>query len=311
MTGTVNHDQHFKNLIVDYPREALAFFAPEEAAGIDEHARIVPIRQEQLKERLSERFRELDVPLLVEWPNGRREALLFVLEEETDPGRFSIHRLAHYCLDLAELCRTDRVVPVVIFLKRAGRAPRRLALGGDRHTYLDFHYLRCALAELAAERYWDSDNLVARLNLPNMAWPPDRKVAAYAQAIKGLLNLESDTDKQFKYIEFVDIYAALDDNEQRQYEDQYPEEKAAMSGFVERYREEGIREGRQQGMEQGMEQGRQQGESAVLRKQLTRRFGTLDQAILNRLERASTADLEQWAENILDARTLEEVFTRH
>lgn len=26
MTGTVNHDQHFKNLIVDYPREALALF---------------------------------------------------------------------------------------------------------------------------------------------------------------------------------------------------------------------------------------------------------------------------------------------
>lgn len=243
---------------------------------------------------------------MARWPS-RSIVFFFVLEEETDPGRFSIHRLAHYCLDLAELCQTERVVPVVIFLKRAGRVPRRLALGGDRHTYLDFHYLRCALAELAAERYWDSDNLVARLNLPNMACSPDRKVAAYAQAIKGLLRLESDMDKQFKYIEFVDIYAALDDNEQRQYEEQYPEERAAMSGFVERYREEGIREGRQQGMEQG----RQQGESAVLRKLLTRRFGTLDQSTLNRLERASTAELEQWAENILDARTLEEVFTRH
>ena len=44
---------------------------------------------------LGERFRELDVPLLVEWPDGRREALLFVLEEETNPQRFSIHRLAH------------------------------------------------------------------------------------------------------------------------------------------------------------------------------------------------------------------------
>jgi hypothetical protein len=48
-----------------------------------------------LKERLGERFRELDVPLLVEWPDGRREALLFVLEEETNPYRFLIHRLAH------------------------------------------------------------------------------------------------------------------------------------------------------------------------------------------------------------------------
>jgi len=94
----MDHDQNFKNLIVDYPRESLQFFAADEAAGVDARARIIPIREEQLKERLGERFRELDVPLLVEWPDGRREALLFVLEEETESRRFSIHRLAHYCL---------------------------------------------------------------------------------------------------------------------------------------------------------------------------------------------------------------------
>ena len=78
------HDQNFKNLIIDYPREALAFFAPEEAGEDLAQARIVPLRQEQLQERLGQRFRELDVPLLVEWPDGRREALLFVIEEETE-----------------------------------------------------------------------------------------------------------------------------------------------------------------------------------------------------------------------------------
>ena len=89
----MDHDQNFKNLILDYPREALAFFAEEEAEGIDNSVRVVPVRQEQLKERLGERFRELDVPLLVEWPDGSREALLFVLEEESEVRRFSIHRL--------------------------------------------------------------------------------------------------------------------------------------------------------------------------------------------------------------------------
>ena len=32
-----------------------------------------------------------------------------MLEEESDPRRFSIHRLAHYCLDLAKLFETERV----------------------------------------------------------------------------------------------------------------------------------------------------------------------------------------------------------
>ena len=50
--------------------------------------RVVPVRQEQLKERLGDRFRELDVPLLMEWLDGRKEALLFVLEHESSNRRF-------------------------------------------------------------------------------------------------------------------------------------------------------------------------------------------------------------------------------
>ncbi len=122
------HDQNFKNLILDYPREALAFFAKDEAIADLSEARIIPIRQEQLKDRLGDRFRELDVPLLVEWPDGNREAILFVLEEETQTNRFSIYRLAHYCLDLAELMETDRVIPIGIFLN-TGTRKDRLRLG--------------------------------------------------------------------------------------------------------------------------------------------------------------------------------------
>ncbi|ABM61566.1 hypothetical protein Hhal_0790 [Halorhodospira halophila SL1] len=57
---TPDHDQDFKNLIVDYPREAIGFFAGQEAARVDENARVLPIRQEQLKERLGHHYRELD-----------------------------------------------------------------------------------------------------------------------------------------------------------------------------------------------------------------------------------------------------------
>jgi hypothetical protein len=115
-------------------------------------------------ERLGERFRELDTPLLVEWSDGRREALLFVFEEETEPRRFSIHRLAHYCLDLAELFATERVVPVVVFL-HPGAFSRELVLAGDCHRYLEFRYLACPLFDLSARDHFDSRNLVARLNL--------------------------------------------------------------------------------------------------------------------------------------------------
>ena len=164
MADTVSHDQNFKNLIVDYPREALAFFAAEEAPGPEDDVHIVPLRQEQLQERPGDRYRVLDAPLLVEWVDGGREAVVFALEEESDWRRFSPHRLARYCLDVAEMCETDRVVPVTIFLRNADRAPASLVLGTERRPYLRFDYLTCRLAETPAERWLDSDNVVARVH---------------------------------------------------------------------------------------------------------------------------------------------------
>ena len=300
MAKTVSHDQNFKNLILDYPRDALAFFAPEEAPAPDDPVRIVPVRQEQLQQRLGDRFRELDVPLLVEWADGRREAILFALEEETDRRRFSMHRLAHYCLDLAELFETDRVVPVAIFLRAADAAPASLTLGTERRRYLTFDYLACKLREIPSERWRNSGNLVARVNLPNMQSAEHRKVEVYAEAVRGLLEIEQDSDKRAKYIEFIDIYAGLTDNEYRRYRRQYREDSSIMAGVISRAREEG--------MQRGMKQGRVEGERALLKRLLQRRFGLLSPEVAERLGQASVADLESWAENVVDAPTLDDVF---
>ena len=196
MANAVSHDQNFKNLILDYPHDALAFFAADEAPAPDDPVRIVPARQEQLQERLGNRFREL---------NG---------------------------------------------------------------------------------------------------------------------------DKRAKYIEFIDIYAGLTENEFRRYQRQYREDSSTMAGVISRAREEGMQRGMQQGMqqgmqrgmqqgmeqgmqrgmEQGMDQGRVEGERALLERQLRRRFGMLSPEFTERLSQASAADLETWADNVLDAPTLDDVF---
>ena len=300
MANTVSHDQNFKNLILDYPRDALAFFAPEEAPLPDEAVRIIPIRQEQLQERLHDHFRALDTPLLVEWTDGRREAILFVLEEESDWRKFSLRRLAHYCLDLSELFETDRVVPVAIFLRDADAAPPSLTLGTERRPYLTFNYLACKLREIPAERWQQSNNLVARVNLPNLRGAENRKVEVYARAVRGLFDLEPDGGRREKYLEFIDIYAGLTENDRRRYRRQYPEDSNTMAGIIQRARDEG--------MEQGMRQGRVEGERALLEKQLQRRFGLVPSGVTDRLRQASAADIETWAENVLDADTLDDVF---
>ena len=294
----MTHDQNFKNLILDYPRQAIALFAASEAQTIDADARVTPVRQEQLQERLGERFRELDIPLLVEWPDGRREAILFVIEEETEPARFSVHRLAHYCLDLSELLDTYRVVPVVVFLHR-GDFAERLSLGGDATTYLDFHFLAYALSRIPAREHFDSANLVARLNLPNMAYAPEDKLEVYAHAMRGLTTLEPDPERRLKYLDFIDIYAALDENERIVYRQRYPEEVAEMTRFAERFMDKGREEGREEGIGQG--------EARVLLHLLTLKFGPVPESVRSRVESADAETLLRWSERVLSADRVEDV----
>jgi hypothetical protein len=53
--------------------------------------------------------------------------------------------------------------------------------------------------------------------------------------------------------------------------------------------------------------GVQKGECNILQRQLTRRFGPLDEAVRQRIENASSDQLELWADRVLDAGSLDEV----
>jgi hypothetical protein len=44
------------------------------------------------------------------------------------------------------------------------------------------------------------DNIVARMNLPNMAYSAERRVDVYAQAVRGLTRLEPEYEKRVKYL---------------------------------------------------------------------------------------------------------------
>ena len=151
-----------------------------------------------------------------------------------------------------------------------------------------------------------------RLTLPSMAYAPDEKLEVYAQATRGLLQLESDPERRLKYLDFIDNYADLTENERLLYNQRYPQEAADMSGFAQRFIDQGIETGIEKGIEQGIEQGIetgvQRGEARVLLALLKIRFGDLPDSVRRRVESADAESLLYWSTRVLTAQTLDEVF---
>ncbi len=57
-----------------------------------------------------------------------------------------------------------------------------------------------------------------------------------------------------------------------------------------------------------LKRGFQQGEARLLRRQLVQRHGALPTSVDQRLEKASTEEIERWADRLLTAKTLDEIF---
>ena len=72
--------------------------------------------------------------------------------------------------------------------------------------------------------------------------------------------------------------------------------------------ERGIEKGIEQGIEKGIEKGRAEGEAKILQKLLKLRFGPLSATLEARISQASKEEIECWADRILEAASLEDVF---
>ena len=84
--------------------------------------------------------------------------------------------------------------------------------------------------------------------------------------------------------------------------------RARHEAWEYRVRQEGLQEGRRQGKRQGQRQGKRQGKRELLLRLLSIRFTTLPEDTVERLKQADDRQLERWAERILSAERLEQIF---
>ena len=75
----------------------------------------------------------------------------------------------------------------------------------------------------------------------------------------------------------------------------------------------GERIGIEKGLQQGVQQGMQQGEALALQKLLSKRFGVIPAEIAGKISSASTEQIDEWLDLVLDAPSMDAMFgsTRH
>ncbi len=310
-----SHDQNFKMLLAENPREAITFALPHRSRYLRRDAEIQPIREETIKTFFSDSFLRMDVPILVKDKNGK---LVFLLEHHHDPYSFSIHKLARYMLYLQDQYEC-RVIPVVFFPHAASKNKaivRELESGLGDKQYLQFTYEAVFLKELRAKEYLTSRNLVARMLLPFMRYPSHAWLEVLDSSIEAVLEF-TPRARRAKYLDFVLHYFNLKIEQWEAYQNykrkHKPSEAPDMINVL--LKEKGWEEGFVKGKDEGKAEGKAEGESfgkisesrnlllMLLPKKLGQMPHKIEQALhgqtdLNRMHTilASLLELQSWQE---------------
>jgi len=137
--------------------------------------------------------------------------------------------------------------------------------------------------------------------------------------LKRLKELNGDNESRYReYLKMVEILSTNRKLEQLIEEEEkmltqveqtkLPSYRIGMQQGMQQGKQEGRQEGKQEGRQEGRQEGKQEGEGYLLLRQIKRRFSQLPDWVEEKITQATTDQIEQWADNILDATTIEEVF---
>lgn len=154
-------DEGIKNLIRDYPTEALHFFKPEILARYGQPINHTFVIQESKKHSHFDSTLRHDLAVIYDFAYGPH-AVLALMEHWSDKNKFDIHRFAHYIIDLDKQYPNYEKIPIAIFTDQSAswKTPLRdtLEIMCMGEVYLSFRYCRIRLKDYEAAEYRTTDN---------------------------------------------------------------------------------------------------------------------------------------------------------
>lgn len=165
---------------------------------------------------------------------------------------------------------------------------------------LQFNYEVIQLNRLNWRDFVRQPNPVASALMAKMRIPQAERPKVKLECLRLLATLRLDPARMQLISGFIDVYPRLNPSEQQQFQTELDrinprQQREDVVEIVTSWMQEGI--------ERGLEQGRQEGEIAVITRLLSRKFGTVDAEVQERLRQLSIAQLEDLAEALLDFST--------
>jgi hypothetical protein len=288
MPKEIDHDQLFKKLIGTFFVEFLELFAPELASYIDPSS-LDFLPQEHFTDIIEGEQRVMDLVARVTLkrrPNepdvGKVSVIINCEHESSSIANFD-RRLFFY---FAQLYREylEPVYPIVIY---SFDAPKKKKEGNQHQVklpglkVLEFNYLTIQLNQLSWRDFLKQKNPVAAALMAKMNIDPADRPKAKFECLKAIATLKLDPARMAMLAWFVDNYLVLNQKEEVEFQEK-----------IDKIKPEQAKEKVMEMVTSWSEKGEQRMGLKMLHKVLSRRFGTVDTNIDERLQLLSLQQIE-------------------
>ncbi len=296
-TERTSHDQIFKTVFGLFFEDLVEIVEPELAATLDLRS-LKFIRGETFTDEPQGRRADPDLLAEASSRTGEPKLVLLHLETEAEFRQVIDQRVWRYFMHL-KLKYDLPVVSIVVFL--TGGAP-----GVDRREVVEavgsieincFAYLAFGLSGSLAEDYVDRPQPVAAALAALMRSRVWDKVEQKLRCLRAISRSGLNEAESFLLGNVVRTYLKLTQDAEQRFE------KEMQRGSNKEVQDMVIT------WEEALAASKLEGEVSLLKRLLSRRFTELPDWIDQRLEHASQQELESWADRVLEAKRLEDVFS--
>ena len=307
MKTFVDHDRLYKELVSKHFADFLKLFAPRIAKDIDWHS--LEFLDKEITELTRGKKANTDLIVRVKYKNTPVFFIIHIeMQASSEPG--FARRMFLYYSRLLEKYNLP-IYPIVLCTyekpKRAEPDCYRIDFPGRQVLYFWFQVIQ--LNTLDWRKFVRSQNPIACALMSRMKFAPGDRPIIKLESLRELAKLKLDDARKGLISFFLDTYLKLDAHEERKYvaalNQVEPKEKERVMEYVTSWEAKGIKVG----LKKGREEGERIGEEKVILRQLRNRFGTLDEAITEKIQALPLTTLEKLSDALLEFTTANDLST--